>query len=70
MNRADFVEVDSEKQRRIELLRAKFHNLFDDVDVLTQSSRETSLGYTKLEEALFWFVKGISREVESKEDTK
>lgn len=34
------------------------------IEQVCKPSRETSLVFTKLEEAQFWAIKGISREVE------
>lgn len=61
-NRAKFVEVSKEQQDRIDLIRSSFSNMYDVMDVNCKSSRETSLALTKLEEAQFWAIKGITRE--------
>jgi hypothetical protein len=61
-NRAKFVEVDEEKQNRIDLIRSSFSNMYDVIDINCKKSRETSLVLTKLEEAQFWAIKGITRE--------
>lgn len=68
MNKADCVEINDDQQYRIELLRISFNSMFNMVDEKCKSSRETSLGITKLEEALFWLIKGISREETEKEN--
>lgn len=64
ISRTAHVEVSSEQQERIDMVRYRFDELFKELDLLVKPSRETSLGYTKLEESLFWFIKGISREGE------
>ena len=61
-SRAAFIETDADQKDRIEKIRNKFSELYDIIDNLCRSSRETSLAYTKLEEAQFWTIKGISRE--------
>lgn len=61
-DKAKFVEVNKEQQDRIELIRSSFSNMYDVLDINCKNSRETSLAYTKLEEAQFWAIKGITRE--------
>ena len=36
--------------------------MYDVIDTNCKQSRETSLALTKLEEAQFWAIKGITRE--------
>lgn len=60
--RAKFIETSKEQQDRIDLIRSSFSNMYDVLDVNCKNSRETSLAYTKLEEAQFWAIKGITRE--------
>ena len=61
--RAEFLEVNDEQRDKIELIRLTFSNLYNLIDDKCKPSRETSLVYTKLEEAQFWAIKSISREV-------
>ena len=61
-DRAKFVEVSKEQQDRIDLIRSSFSNMYDVIDTNCKSSRETSLVLTKLEEAQFCAIKGITRE--------
>ena len=63
-DRAKFVEVDNEKQSRIDLIRSSFSNMYDVIDINCNNSpaREIELGMQKLEEAQFWIIKGITRE--------
>ncbi len=61
-DRAKFVEVSKEQQDRIDLIRSSFSNMYDVIDHNCKPSRETSLVLTKLEEAQFWAIKGITRE--------
>ena len=61
--RAKYLEVSKEKQDKIDLIRSSFSNMYDVIDINCKNSRETSLALTKLEEAQFWAIKGITREV-------
>ena len=61
-NRAIFLETNKEQKERIEKIRNLFSNMYDEIDSICKGSRETSLVYTKLEEAQFWAIKGITRE--------
>lgn len=61
-DRAKYLEVNKEKQDKIDLIRSSFSNMYDVLDVNCKNSRETSLAYTKLEEAQMWAIKGITRE--------
>ena len=63
-NRAKYLEVSKEKQDKIDLIRNSFSNMYDVLDINCKPGRETSLAYTKLEEAQMWAIKGISREEE------
>ena len=63
-NRAKFLETSKEQQDRIDLIRNSFSNMYDVMDINCKNSRETSLAMTKLEEAQFWAIKGITREVD------
>lgn len=62
--KAGFLETNEEQKERIEELRCAFSNIYDVIDSKCKNSRETSLALTKLEEAQFWAIKGISREEE------
>lgn len=61
-NRAKYVDVSKEQQDRIDLIRNSFSIMYDTIEMNCKSSRETSLVLTKLEEAQFWAIKGITRE--------
>lgn len=61
--KARYLEVDNDKQNRINDVRLIFSNIYDFIETTCKPSRETSLAMTKLEEAQFWAIKGISREV-------
>ena len=63
-DRAKFIEVNKEQQDKIDLIRSSFSNMYDVLDINCSFNRETSLAYTKLEEAQFWAIKGITREEE------
>jgi len=62
-DRAKFLETTEEQKDRIELIRSTFSKVYDVLDINCKNSRETSLAITKLEEAQFWAIKGITREV-------
>ncbi len=62
-DKAKFNEINDEQQYRINEIRHKFSEIYDLIDEMCKGSRETSLVYTKLEEAQFWAIKGIAREV-------
>lgn len=60
--RAVYTEVNEDQQRRIDDVRLMFSKMYDVIETVCKPSRETSLAITKLEEAQFWAIKGISRE--------
>lgn len=60
--KAKYLEVDDEKNKRIQEVRKYFSIMYNFIERNCKSSRETSLVYTKLEEAQFWAIKGITRE--------
>lgn len=60
--KAVYTEVTDEQQERINDIRLIFSNVYDFLETTCKPSRETSLAITKLEEAQFWAIKGISRE--------
>ena len=62
-DRARYLQVDEEKEQKINAIRENFSNMYDFIEKNCKSSRETSLAITKLEEAQFWAIKGITREV-------
>ena len=62
--RANYLKVNDEKQQKIDKTREIFSNMYDFIEENCKNSRETSLAITKLEEAQFWAIKGISREDE------
>ena len=64
--RAKYLEVNEEKNKKIQDIRENFSNMYDFIEKTCKPSRETSLVMTKLEEAQFWAVKGITREREDK----
>ena len=61
--RSKFLEVDDNQKDRIEEIRNLFSEMYNLIEQVCKPSRETSLVFTKLEEAQFWAIKGISREV-------
>lgn len=60
--RAKFLETNDNQKERIQEIRDSFSKIYDEVEKLCKPSRETSLVFTKLEEAQFWAIKGITRE--------
>jgi hypothetical protein len=61
--RAKYTEVTGEQQKRIDETRNIFSKIYDFIELNCKPSRETSLVMTKLEEAQFWAIKGITREI-------
>lgn len=61
-SRAKFLETNEEQKDRIEKVRNLFSDLYNEIEKNCKPSRETSLVFTKLEEAQFWAIKGITRE--------
>lgn len=60
--RAEYTKINSEQEERIEKVRFMFGAMYDMIEQHCESGRERSLAITKLEEAQFWAIKGISRE--------
>lgn len=63
-DKAKYLAVDEEQNNRIQHLRDVFSVVYDEIEKNCKFSRETSLVFTKLEEAQFWAIKGITREKE------
>lgn len=61
-DRAKYLAVNEEKNNRIQHIRDIFSNVYDEIEQNCKVSREISLAITKLEEAQFWAIKGITRE--------
>ena len=61
-DKAKFNEINDSQKERIDEIRHKFSEIYDYIENYCKGSRETSLAFTKLEEAQFWAIKGISRE--------
>lgn len=61
-DKAKYLEVNEEQSDRITTVRNMFSDVYDYIETNCKSSRETSLAMTKLEEAQFWIIKGITRE--------
>ena len=60
-DRAKYTNTTEEQQNRIDDIRNMFSDVYDFIETNCKSSRETSLAMTKLEEAQFWTIKGITR---------
>lgn len=61
-DRAKYTDVTDEQKNRIDDVRNMFSDVYDFIETNCKQSRETSLALTKLEEAQFWAIKGITRE--------
>lgn len=59
---AKYTKCNDEQNKRIDGTRKFFSDMYDFIKENCKPSRETSLALTKLEEAQFWAIKGISRE--------
>ena len=60
--KAKFIEITEEQKEKINKIRLCFSDIYNCIEKLCENSREKSLAITKLEEAQFWAIKGISRE--------
>ena len=60
--KAKFLKTNKDQAKRIDGVREQFSNLYDYIEKNCKPSRETALVFTKLEEAQFWAIKGITRE--------
>lgn len=56
------------QQAAIQLIRFAFSEVYKCFDELLRENRETSIAYTKLEEAQMWAIKGITRSKEYGEE--
>ena len=61
-DRAKFLETNEEQKERIQRVREAFSTIYNEIETNCKNGRETSLVFTKLEEAQFWAIKGITRE--------
>ena len=61
-DRAKYTNTTEEQQNRIDDVRNMFSDVYDFIETNCKPSREASLAITKLEEAQFWAIKGITRE--------
>lgn len=61
-DRAKYTDTTEEQKNRIDDVRNMFSDVYDFIETNCKPSRETSLAITKLEEAQFWAIKGITRE--------
>ena len=59
--KAQYLECEPSQQAAIQLVRFAFSEIYKCMDEILFDSRETSLAYTKLEEAQMWAIKGITR---------
>lgn len=61
-DKAKYIDIDAETKKRIDDVRNIFSDMYNYIEKNCKPSRETSLAITKLEEAQFWAIKGITRE--------
>lgn len=66
--KAQMLDTTENQKERIQHIREMFSDVYDSIESICVSSRETSLAVTKLEEAQFWAIKGITREQKVKPD--
>ena len=64
MEKSAYVKLDKDQQDRVDDIREMFAWLYGELESKCKKSRETELGFNRLEEAQSWFIKGISRESE------
>lgn len=60
--KARYTVTNHEQENRINFIRTLFSNMYEQIKENCKPGRETSLAITKLEEAQFWAIKGVSRE--------
>lgn len=60
--RIDYRQPTPEKKERHEMMRAAFKGLMRHISEKTPPSREQSIAFTKLEEAMFWVNAAIARD--------
>ena len=58
--RAQYKNLDETKQELVKLLRWAFSEMYNCFDAILDSNRESSLAYTKMEEAQMWAIKSIA----------
>lgn len=66
--KAQYTDCNPGQQTAIQLVRFAFSEVYKCMDELLRDSRETSIAYTKLEEAQMWAIKGITRSPEYGKD--
>lgn len=66
--KAQYTHCNSGQQAAIQLVRYAFSDVYKCMDELLRDGRETSIAYTKLEEAQMWAIKGITRSPEYGKD--
>ena len=59
----DKKELYFDAYKKFDETRNIFSKIYDFIELNCKPSRETSLAMTKLEEAQFWAIKGITREI-------
>ena len=66
--KAQYTHCNPGQQAAIQLVRYAFSEVYKCMDELLRDGRETSIAYTKLEEAQMWAIKGITRSPEYGKD--
>ncbi len=65
-NKAKYHELTGEKEEIVKLIRWAFSEMYNCFDALLESNRESSLAYTKMEEAQMWAIKSVTHNNYSK----
>lgn len=60
--KAQYTQCDDDHNYKISLVRFAFSEMYKCLDELLLDSRESSLAYTKMEEAQMWAIKSVTRE--------
>lgn len=66
--KAQYTNCNGSQQAAIQLIRYTFSQVYKCMDELLKDNRETSIAYTKLEEAQMWAIKGITRSQEYRKE--
>lgn len=58
--RARYHQLSPEKDKAVKMMRWAFSEIYKCLDTMLDQNRESSLAYTKLEEAQMWAIKSIT----------
>ena len=65
-DRARSYNLSPEKEEIVKLIRWAFSEMYNCFDAMLETNRESSLAYTKLEEAQMWAIKSVTHNNYSK----